>query len=140
MSKTINAPLKYVFDWCTDFREDDPKLTNSKSRRIILDKTKKQAVYATIYTGADGKEKIGVDVVTLKSPNSWHLESFGEEDLETGDYRLVSMGKNKTKLNMVFKEKWKIEKAPTVEEAVESTSRVWDQYVQALEKDYSARQ
>jgi len=138
VSKTINAPMKYVFNWCTDFREDDPALTGSKSQRKILEKTKKRVVYASIYTGNDGSLKVGVNIVTLKSPVSWHMEYFGEEDVELGDYKLVSLGKNKTKLNMVFKEKWKTETIPTIEEQVESTNKVWDQYVAALEKDYNS--
>ena len=138
VSKTINAPLRFAFNWCTDFREDDPQLTGSKSRRIILEKTKKRVVYAEVYTGDDGNQKVGVNIVTLKSPTSWHLEFFGEEDNEIGDYKLSSLGKNKTKLNMVFKETWKTETIPTVEERAESTNKVWDQYVAALEKEFIA--
>lgn len=138
VSKTINAPARFAFNWCTDFREDDPALTGSKSQRKILEKTKKRAVFVSIYTGADGSQKIGVNIVTLNAPKSWHLEFFGDEDNEIGDYKIVSLGKNKTKLNMVFKETWKIEPVPSIEEQVESTSKVWDQYVAALEKEYSS--
>jgi hypothetical protein len=42
VSKTINAPLRYVYEWCTDFREDDPQITGSKSQRKVLEKTRKQ--------------------------------------------------------------------------------------------------
>jgi hypothetical protein len=138
VTKTINAPLRYVFNWCTDFREDDPALTNSKGSRKILEKTKKRVVYAQLDPQEDGTQKIGVDYVTLKSPNSWHLEYFGEDDNEIGDYKLTSLGKSKTKLTMVFKESWKLEKVPTIEEQVESTSRTWDKYVAALEQDYNS--
>jgi hypothetical protein len=134
----INTPLRYVFNWCTDFREDDGDLTGSTSQRKILEKTKKRVVYASLYTGIDGNQKIGVNIVTLKAPTSWHLEYFGEEDNEIGEYKLSSLGKNKTKLSMVFKETWKTEKVPSIEEQVESTGKVWDQYVAALEKDYAA--
>ncbi|HYB03604.1 MAG TPA: hypothetical protein VED17_04020 [Nitrososphaerales archaeon] len=137
VTKTINAPLRYVFNWCTDFREDDPALTNSKGIRKILEKTKKRVVYAQLDPQEDGTQKIGVDYVTLKPPNSWHLEYFGEDDNEIGDYKLTSLGKKKTKLIMVFKESWKLEKIPTIEEQVESTSRSWDQFVAALERDYN---
>ena len=82
-------------------------------------------MYAQRIPQEDGTQKIGVDYVTLKSPNSWHLEFFGEDDTEIGDYKLTSLGKSKTKLTMVFKESWKLEKVPTTEEQVESTSSVW---------------
>jgi len=138
VTKTIKAPLRYVFNWCTDFREDDGALTGSTSQRKILEKTKKRVVYAALYAGMDGSRKIGVDVVTLKPPTSWHLEYFGEEDNEIGDYKLTSLGKTKTKLTMVFKESWKTESVPSIEEQIQSTGKVWDQYVAALEKDYES--
>jgi hypothetical protein len=37
--KTFKAPLEYVFEWCTDLREDDGKMTGSKRKRTILVKT-----------------------------------------------------------------------------------------------------
>ena len=139
VSKTINAPLRYVYNWCTDFREDDPQITGSKSQRKILEKTKKRVIYAQVYEGADGKDKMAVDIITLKPPSSWHLDYFGEEDDETGEYRLKSLGKNKTRLDMVFREKWKnIAKVPSIEEQMRDTNEVWDKYVAALEKDYNS--
>jgi len=131
--------MRYVFNWCTDFREDDPKLTGSSSKRIILERSNKRAVYASIYTGDDGNQKIGVNFVTLKSPTSWHLEFFGEEDNEIGEYKLSSLGKSKTKLSMVFKEKWKKAEIPTIGEQEKDTGIVWDKYVAALESDYNAQ-
>jgi hypothetical protein len=139
VSKTIKAPLTYVYSWCTDYSQDDPKLTGSKSQRIILEKTKKRAVYVQIYNGMDGKQKVAVDMVSLRPPDSWHLDYFGEEDDETGEYRLKSLGKEKTRLDMVFKEKWKaVARVPSIEEQTRSTSEAWDRYVVALEKDYNS--
>lgn len=138
VSKTINAPLRYVFRWCTDFRNDDPSITGSKSQRRILKKTEKMAVYAQIYQGSDGSQKVAVNMVTLGPPNSWHLDYFGEEDDETGEYKLKDLGGGKTRLDMVFKEKWKIEKPPSLEEQTRQTSEVWDKYASALEREYRA--
>jgi len=140
VSKTINAPPKYVYEWCTDFREDDGKITGSKSQRKILEKTKKRVIYVQTYKGADGEQKVAVNIVTLRPPNSWHLDYFGEEDDETGDYVVKSLGKDKAKLDMVFKEKWKdMAKIPSIEEQTKQTNKVWDKYVEALEKDYSEK-
>jgi hypothetical protein len=139
VSKTINAPYGYVYDWCTDFREDDGKITGSKSQRKILEKTKKRVIYVQIYQGGDGKQKVAANIVTLRPPNSWHLEFFGEEDDETGEYVVKDLGKDKTRLDMVFKEKWKnIAKVPSIEEQTKQTDKVWDKYVKALEKDYNS--
>ncbi|MDA4135263.1 MAG: hypothetical protein OK441_06815 [Thaumarchaeota archaeon] len=138
-SRVINAPLRYTYEWCTDFREDDSKLTGSTSKRRIVEKTKKLAVYVMVYEGADGKEKMAVSYVTLKPPNAWSLEQFGEEDYETGEYRLKSLGKGRTRLDMVFKETWKdIAKIPTIQEQIEGTNKSWDKFIAALERDYKA--
>jgi len=140
VSKTINAPLRYVYDWCTDYRETDPQITGSKSQRRVLQKTKKRVIYVQIYEGADGKEKVAVDIVTLKPPTSWHLDYFGEEDDEIGEYRLKKSGEGKTRLDMVFKERWKdIAKIPSIEEQIRSTNEVWDKYIASLEKEYKSR-
>jgi hypothetical protein len=138
VSKTINAPIKFVYDWCTDYREDDSQLTGSTRKRIIFEKTKKRAVYAQLYDGRNGKQTVAVDFVTLNpSKKSWHLEFFGEEDYETGDYKLTSLGKSKTKLAMVFREKWKIPNPPSIAEQIRHTDEVWDKYISALEADYA---
>ncbi|MDG6996899.1 MAG: hypothetical protein JRN52_13345 [Nitrososphaerota archaeon] len=138
ISKTINAPIRYVYSWCADFREADPKITGSKSKRVILEKTKKRVIYVQLFQREDGQE-VAVDIVKLNPFKSWHLDYFGEEDDETGDYVLTSLGKNKTRLDMTFKEKWKeIAKIPSKKELVDHTSRVWDKYVAALEKDFTS--
>ncbi|MDG6925101.1 MAG: hypothetical protein JRN09_00965 [Nitrososphaerota archaeon] len=140
VSKVINAPLRYTYQWCTDFREDDSKLTGSSSQRRIVEKTRKRVIYVTIYDGADDKQKVAVSYVTLKPPDAWSLEQFGEEDYEKGEYRLKSLGKDRTRLDMVFKETWKdIAKIPTIKEQTDGTSRFWDQLIAALEKDYKSR-
>jgi hypothetical protein len=138
VSKIINAPLSFVYNWCTDYREDDPKLTKSGNQRKILQKTKQRAVYLSIYR-RDKKWKYAVNIVTLHPPNSWHLDFVGEEDYETGEYRLSRIGAHKTKLQMIFKEKYRIRNAPTKAEDTKQTDDVWDKYVAALEKDYKTR-
>ncbi len=140
VSKTINAPLRFVYDWCTDFRDDDPRITGSGSQRVVVERTKKRVIYTQIYKGADGNQKVEVDIVTLQGPTSWHLDAFGQEEDETGDYRLKSLGRNKTRLDMVFRDKWKdIAKPPSKEENAKHTSEVWDKYKAALEKEYSKK-
>jgi hypothetical protein len=37
VSKIINAPLKFVYDWCTDYREDNSNIIASKSKIRILE-------------------------------------------------------------------------------------------------------
>jgi hypothetical protein len=136
VSKIINAPVRFVYNWCTDFREDDNKLSGSKTRRIILQKTKRRVVYISAFKWT-GRSRYGVQIVTLRPPNRWHLEYFGEEADEIGDYRLTKLGPQRTRLDMTFKEEYKISGAPTRKEETKQTSGVWGRYVAALERDYA---
>ena len=135
-SRIINAPLRFVYNWCTDYREDDNKIAGSRTRRIILQKTKRRVVFTTTQRRR-GKTVSTVRIVTLHPPNSWQLDKVGEEADEIGDYRLTRLGPRKTRLDMTFKAKYKIANAPTSEEDTKQTNRVWDRYTAALEKDYA---
>ena len=134
-SKIINAPLRFVYDWCTDYREDDYKLTGSKSRRTFLEKSKRLVIYAIRYPV--GREiRQAVNLVTLRPPRAWHLDSYGQEGNTFGDYRLTKLGPERTRLNMVFKEEWKVSRIPSRTEYMRDGDRLWDRYTAALEKDY----
>jgi hypothetical protein len=62
LSKTIHAPVRFVYDWCTDYRETDPKLTGSKLMRKILMRTKHRVIYTESYR-TYGKARTAVDVI-----------------------------------------------------------------------------
>ena len=133
--KTINAPLKFVYDWCTDYREDDNQITGSKTQFKILQKTNRQVIYLRT-NERDGKTMIGVKMVTLKPPKAWHLDQVGEDEDAIGVYKLTRVGPEKTRLDMTFTEKYKVRDAPTKEQDRNDTDQMWDKYVAALEKDY----
>lgn len=135
VSKIIHAPLRFVYGWCTDYRESDPQITGSKSKRRILMRTKRRVIYVMSYPSR-GKIRTGVDVVTLHPPSAWHLDFMGDEDDETGDYVLTSLGARKTRLDMTFKEQYRIGNAPSKAQDVKHTREMWDKYAAALEKDY----
>ena len=138
VSKIINAPLRFVYDWCTDFREDDRKMIGSRRKRIILQKTKRRVVYNYIYRRG-GKIRSAVNIVTLQPPKAWHLDSPGQDCDEIADYRLTSLSTKKTRLDMTFKEQYKIRRAPTRAEDAKDLNEAWDKYVAALERDYAHR-
>ena len=137
VSKVIKAPLKFVYDWCTDFREDDNQITGSKTQRKILQKTKRRAIYISTYE-REGRVMSGVNIVTLRPPTAWNLDYVGEEEDEIGRYKLTRLGPSKTRLDMTFTEKYKINDAPTKEEDKSVTDQTWDKYVARLEMDYSS--
>ena len=135
VSKTFNAPLGFVYAWCTDFREDDPKMLGSKNMRTIHEKTKERVIWTIdakkAPTGANA-----VRVVWLKPPDAWRLETCGDED-EIGTYKLTAVGKNKTRLDMTF-----IQTMPnkrdllSKKEFVSGTLDHWNHYAKYLERDY----
>jgi hypothetical protein len=138
ISETFNAPMDYVFAWCTDFREDDGKLIDSKNVRKILEKDDERVVWRVrIKDGKGFKE--GVRAVWLNPPSSWHLDTCGD-GREVGDYKLTPLGKSKTRLDMKFvvtydgkdevedKDEWE---ADGIKE--------WKIYKKALEDDFKAR-
>ena len=137
VSKTFNAPLEFVFNWCTDFQEGDPKMVGSKNRRHLHEKTKVRVIYTV-----DGKKlPSGTDpvrVVWLRPPNAWHLETCGD-GTEIGDYKLASLGKNKTRLDMVFSEIHnKKSDFQSKKEYKAETLDHWDRYGKFLERDFKA--
>ena len=136
-SKVINAPLSFVYRWCTDFREDDNRITGSKNRRKILQRNVKRVVYVTTSFPRAGVAKLGVNLVTLRPPNSWHLDFIGEEDDEEGEYRLTRLAARKTRLDMRFSERYKGRNAPTKADDLKHTEEIWGKYTAALERDYA---
>jgi hypothetical protein len=138
VSKTIRAPLRFVYNWCTDYRDTDPLITGSKSKRKILMKDKHRVVYVSIYR-RDGKTRSAVDVVTLHPPKAWHLDFIGDEDDELGDYVLTTLGPRRTRLDMTFTEHYKVRNAPSKEEDIKQIHEIWGKYAAALEKDYARK-
>lgn len=137
VSKIINAPMKFVYEWCTDYQEDDNQITGSKTQRKILQKTKRRAIYISSY-GKEGKVISGVNIVILRPPKAWNLDYVGEEEDEFGKYKLARVGPNKTRLDMTFTEKYKISNAPSKSEDKNHTDKLWDKYVARLEMDYAS--
>ncbi len=138
-SKTLNAPLGFVYSWCTDYREDDHKITGSKSRRIIMEKTKRRTIYVTQQKGSKRVNSVGI--VTLHPPDRWHFSSISRsksivgQTIETGKYHLRSIGPRKTKLEAIFDLKRSTRMAAKIE-LLNHLNEIWEKYGAALEKDY----
>jgi hypothetical protein len=134
VSKTFNAPLGFVYKWCTDYREDDLKMVGSKARRMILEHTRRGVVWRLVDKSSKGIQ--GLRSVWLFPPNRWHLDTCGDKHL-AGDYRLTRLGKTRTRLDMRFTEtsedRRKLEPKKSWEADAVSE---WDVYGRFLERDY----
>ena len=137
LSETFNAPKEYVFAWCTDFREDDNKLIGSKTERKILEKTPERVVWVVRYKDGKGFTE-GVRAVWLDPPNAWHLDTCGD-GREVGEYKLKSLGKSKTRLEMKFAVTY--DSKDEVEDKDEWEAggvKHWKIYKKTLEADFKA--
>ncbi len=136
ISKTVNAPLRYVYEWCTDFRPDDAKLSRSERTHWIVRVSPQRLVRVKAARKAVGDPPMNVEVVRLSPPNAWHKDTIGEEDLDSMDYRLTALGPNKTRFTLVMVERWMVPNFPKKADWVRSASRFWDGLVLAIEERY----
>jgi hypothetical protein len=135
VSKTFDAPLEFVFDWCTDFREDDGKMVGSEAKHHFLERTDERVVWVTNYEEG-GKMMEGFRVVWLEPPDSWHLDASADVR-ELGDYKLTSLGKDRTRLDMVFQLSYDDPKdVRDKKEWEKEVLEEWDTYGKHLEQDY----
>ena len=138
VSKIINAPLPFVYAWCTDFREDDYKISGQNRRIAIFERTANRFIMS-IRDKRNSKVVTAARIVTFNPPNSWHLDWIGDENDERGDYRLTRLGAHKTRLNATFKVKPKASDAPRKSEMQKNVNAAWNRYASALEKDYQGK-
>jgi len=135
LSRTFNAPLGFVYSWCTDFEGDDLRMIGSRNVRNIHEKTKRRV----IWTVEGKKPPAGTDpvrVVWLRPPDSWHLETCGDGS-EVGDYKLIPIGKDRTRLDMSFTETHADKRdVPSAESLKAEAEEHWKHYSRYLELDY----
>lgn len=138
-TKIMNVPLKYAYAWCTDFRDDDSKITGSVRIRRVISRTKDRVIYGSSYPGRDGKATGSIYIVSLKPPDSWHMDRFGE-DMERGDYKLTSLGRKLTRLDITFNLKFKrgSRRGVNKEDLSKRSLERWNKYAAALESDYAS--
>lgn len=137
ISQTFEVPLSFAYKWCTDFTDEDPKLIGAPYTRHVIEKTKSRAIWIQHYT-RDGIQKEGVRIVTLRPPDSWHLESINEELYRFGDYKLTSLGRRETKLQIKLRTKYISIPEESKSKLTEALAEDWDKYKIALIKDYEA--
>jgi hypothetical protein len=136
--KTVGAPMSYVFRWCTDFREDDDRLTNDiyhYSARIVL-REPRRVVRVVEVPGRDRNRCTEVEVISLFPPDRWTLRKLSVTDDKTGRYRLAPDGRGRTRIEMLFRETWKAARPPSRARYRALFHRVWDRYIREMEREY----
>lgn len=138
ISKTVEAPLSYVYRWCTDFREDDGRFSSSRPAFRVIRAGRDRVARVRIGPPVKGKRRVAAEVVRLRPPRAWHVDQVDEDDLASIDYRLTSLGPRRTRLVLSILERWMTPKHPSVEEYRTSTGRYWDVLIEALQRAYQA--
>jgi len=139
VSKVVNAPLRYVYDWCTDYRADDWRLQSEdrvKPKFRVLRISPHRVVRIRLGPSGSHDPLIAVDVVRLDPPADWHTDQIDERDRMALDYHLVRLGPRKTRLELYVTERWVTPDFPTRRELRRRVSETWDRFSAALEERY----
>jgi hypothetical protein len=136
--KLIRAPTSFVYRWCTDYREDDDRITNDlyHFRSKVVLREPDRVIRIITVPGRDRNRCTDVEIITLKPPLRWSLEKFSLTDDETGEYRLTRKGPALTCLEMRFKTKWKGTIPPSRTAYRALFHQVWDRYVETIEREF----
>jgi hypothetical protein len=138
--KTIRAPLAFVFRWCTDYRDDDDRLTDDiyQYRTQILLREPTRIVRVVTGPGAARDRSTEVETITLRPPDQWQAVMFSADEDRNGRYRLRREAPRLTSLEMRFTQSWKV--TPSNRARYERLfNRVWDRYVETIEREFDAK-
>ena len=136
--RSIRAPLPFVFRWWTDYREDDDRLTRSLYQyraRIVLREPRRVVRIITL-PGRTRNALTDVEVISLRPPDRWHLEKMSATDDETGEYALTRVGPHLTRLDMRFRQRWKLGRPSDRAKYLALCDRVYDRYVELIESAF----
>ena len=136
VTKIIEAPIKYVYEWCTDFRDDDGKFSRSKNSYKVIPIGANRVVRIIARVAPVENPNVAVELVRLIPPDAWHKEQIGVTDLDAVDYKLARLGSGRTRLTISLTERWMTREHPTRSQWVSNANNFWDNLVAALEEDY----
>lgn len=99
----FEAPLPFVYAWCTDYGPEDARLAGEDraiglERRIVA-RTARRVVFENLYDEGPGWgwER---HTVTLRPPDRWHSDGLGNYQEAHLDYRLIGLPGGRTRLEM----------------------------------------
>jgi len=135
----FDAPLDYVFRWCTDYRADDPKRAQENFVRRVLERKRRSFVLQDLWK-TPTIWYLNHNRTTLYPPDRWHVDSFGTLRTLSIDYQLHPLSRRRTRLEI------RLLRRPT--EAFPSQpsraayegdlDRLWRHYARSLNQDYRA--
>ncbi|MGI0156308.1 MAG: hypothetical protein ACREDE_09305, partial [Thermoplasmata archaeon] len=103
----FEAPLPFVFTWCTDFDPHDDRREKDHYTRKVIERTSRRVVYEDLVDSRRGWNWARHDV-TLRPPDRWHSDSVGSHRSLTIDYVLTPIGADRTRLDL----RWRRRRTP----------------------------
>lgn len=137
-SRVIDAPLSYAYRWCTDYRTDDGKYSNSRPKFRVLRLSKDRLVRVRTARSKARSLGVAVEVVRLRPPDAWHVDQIDERDFDSVDYRLTRLGPKRTRITLVLVERWMVPNFPKKVDWVRDAIAFWERLIASLEDDYRA--
>jgi hypothetical protein len=140
VSLVIQAPSRYVYDWCTDYRSDDGRFSNRRPRPSfrVIRISPRRMVRIRVARGAGRDPPLTVERIRLNPPRSWHQDQLDETDQQAVDYRLSAVGRGRTRLQLLSTERWLTPDFPTREALRAQIAATWARFAAAIEADYRA--
>jgi hypothetical protein len=140
VSLVIRAPARYVYDWCTDYRSDDGRFSRARPRPSfrVIRISPRRLVRIRVYRGSGRDPALTVEKIRLTPPHSWHQDQLDENDQQAMDYRVRSVGRGRTRLQLLSTERWLTPKHPTREALRAQIASTWARFAAAVEADYRA--
>jgi hypothetical protein len=140
LSLVIQAPARYVYEWCTDYRSDDGRFSGRRPRSSfrVIRISPRRVLRIRVSRGFGRDPAIAVDLVRLNPPHSWHLDQIDETDQQSLDYRVSTVGRGRSRLHLLVTERWVTSEFPTPEALRAQVARTWARFIAAIEADYRA--
>jgi hypothetical protein len=136
----FRVPMDFAFTWCTDYTPEDAALEGESYQRKIVERSPRQVIFEDLEE-TDSGWIWARDVVALRPPNRWHMESAGSHRDVTADYTLTKLPDGRTQLELRW---WRRphaqgKKIPRAAREKETT-KAWKKFAKAMERDYRESQ
>lgn len=138
----FRVPLRFAYQWCTDYGPDDPKYSGEDRsihlERRILENSPRRVVFENLYDEGGGWawERC---VVTLRPPGRWHCECRGNYLESILDYVLTATATDRSRLDMRWHSRpvGRMAGGPPPPHVVEGlVARLWRRRRAAMEEEF----
>ena len=135
--QAFDAPVDFVFRWCTDYTPEDPRLGKEVKERRILERSEGKVVYEDLEPTPGGWHWSRVDV-TLHPPDRWTARIRGNHRDWRLEYTLRSLPGNRSELFWTGVRRPALlgTENPSRRSLEREMHQLWGNYARVLERDY----